>query len=195
MSLFSPRRAVIAPRRAWRTEKTAATRTGRRDGEVRQLCDHEAFARFGSSVWSSRPAPKCVHLMTPLCRRLPPPCSHLPHPLHTASTSAPRESTTMFRLARIARSAPLAARMAMVVPRAPAMLVHAHAALAPGVRYNSSTRSPAAEQPKLSRQERRARYADLHTALRDHQAPVITYEQLKPKTDAPDPVRPLLSLL
>jgi hypothetical protein len=58
-----------------------------------------------------------------------------------------------------------------------------------GVRFNSN------EAPDLTlkekRDKKRAEHATLHDAMRDWQAPVITYEQLKPKTDSPDPVRPL----
>jgi hypothetical protein len=64
-----------------------------------------------------------------------------------------------------------------LVPRAPT----------PGVRFNSSNipkQSPAGTKVD--------KYADHNDAMRDWQAPIVSYEQLKPKTESPDPVRSVL---
>jgi hypothetical protein len=81
---------------------------------------------------------------------------------------------------RLSRLAPVAARAAMRAS-APRVIVHG--------RYNSNEAS--ALTPKEKRDKTRADHAKLHDGLRDWQAPIVTYEQLKPKTDSPDPVRSL----
>lgn len=56
------------------------------------------------------------------------------------------------------------------------------------VSYRFNHNSAPSLTPKEKREKYQADNAKLHDALRDWQAPILTYEELKPRTESPDPV-------
>jgi hypothetical protein len=86
---------------------------------------------------------------------------------------------------RLSKLAPVVSRMVLRTSQ-PVVFVHARVAI--GARFNSNNAANLTAKEK--RDQVRQDHAKLHDAMRDWQAPVITYEQLKPKTESPDPVSP-----